>query len=147
MLAKEKETTIHQLNSVFRSWSRVPPMWLTNLHVSARPEPVAAETSDDDIQLLSSEEEKEDGHAEDTNNSGSHTDDTCNVPDSLGRVLVNVGHPPAEMDIFIAPQIARNIKPHQVREAKCRQSACRYPDKCLADRFTQIIQCAVPSID
>ncbi|KAF0296317.1 Helicase ARIP4 [Amphibalanus amphitrite] len=78
----------------------------------------AAETSDDDIQLLSSgEEEKEDGHAEDTNNSGSHTDDTCNVPDSLGRVLVNVGHPPAEMDIFIAPQIARNIKPHQVGDA------------------------------
>ena len=75
----------------------------------------AAETSDDDIQLLSSgEEEKDDGHAEDSNNSGSHTDDTCNVPDSLGRVLVNVGHPPAEMDIFIAPQIARNIKPHQV---------------------------------
>ena len=80
----------------------------------------AAETSDDDIQLLSSgEEEKEDGHAEDSNNSGSHTDDTCNVPDSLGRVLVNVGHPPAEMDIFIAPQIARNIKPHQVSRC-CR---------------------------
>ena len=29
-------------------------------------------------------------------------------------VLVNVGHPPSEDDIFLAPQFAREAKPHQV---------------------------------
>lgn len=31
-----------------------------------------------------------------------------------GRILVNVGHPPGEDDIFLAPQIAQVVKPHQV---------------------------------
>ena len=35
-------------------------------------------------------------------------------PRSDGRILVNVGHPPGEEDIFLAPQIARVVKPHQV---------------------------------
>ena len=29
-------------------------------------------------------------------------------------VVVNVGHPPNELDVFLAPQIARKAKPHQV---------------------------------
>lgn len=41
--------------------------------------------------------------------------DVYNVPDEQGRVLINIGHPEAEEDIFLAPQIARVIKPHQVR--------------------------------
>lgn len=41
-------------------------------------------------------------------------EDAFNVPDAFGRVLVNVGHPPEEPDIFLAPQIARAVKPHQV---------------------------------
>ena len=55
------------------------------------------------------EEEESDVH-----NFGLHTRDELNKPDSEGRVLVNVGHPPSENDIFLAPQLARAAKPHQV---------------------------------
>ena len=47
--------------------------------------------------------------------SGSHVNDDMNQPDSEGRVLVNVGHPPNEPDIFLAPQLAYVVKPHQVQ--------------------------------
>ncbi len=40
--------------------------------------------------------------------------DDMNQPDSAGRVLVNVGHPPNEPDIFLAPQLGYSVKPHQV---------------------------------
>ncbi|VVC92839.1 unnamed protein product [Leptidea sinapis] len=43
-----------------------------------------------------------------------HVNDTYNVPDEQGRVLINIGHPENEEDIFLAPQIARVIKPHQI---------------------------------
>lgn len=46
---------------------------------------------------------------------GLHVNDAYNVPDEQGRVLINIGHPENEEDIFVAPQIARIIKPHQVR--------------------------------
>jgi RAD54-like protein 2 len=45
---------------------------------------------------------------------GMHTDDTKNVVDSQGRVLVNVNHPPDEMDIFLTPKLGRTVKCHQV---------------------------------
>ena len=35
-------------------------------------------------------------------------------PHPDGKVMVNVGHPPEEEDIFMAPQIAAIAKPHQV---------------------------------
>lgn len=47
-------------------------------------------------------------------NFGLHTRDHLNQPDSEGRVLVNVGHPSKESDIFLAPQLARAVKPHQI---------------------------------
>ncbi|XP_063797460.1 helicase ARIP4 isoform X2 [Pseudophryne corroboree] len=47
-------------------------------------------------------------------NSGSHVNDTVNHPDALGQVLVNINHPPNEKDIFLAPQLARAVKPHQI---------------------------------
>lgn len=65
---------------------------------------------DDDIVMLSDE----DGEIEDPNNSGSHTNDCLNQPDSEGRVLVNLGHPSEDPDIFLAPQLARIVKPHQI---------------------------------
>ncbi|KAM4721348.1 helicase ARIP4 [Rhinophrynus dorsalis] len=49
-----------------------------------------------------------------TENSGSHVNDALNLPDALGRVLVNINHPPNEKDIFLAPQLARAVKPHQI---------------------------------
>lgn len=52
---------------------------------------------------------------EDPTNSGMHTNDLYNVPDDQGRVLINVGRPENEPDVFLPPQIARIIKPHQVK--------------------------------
>ncbi|ESO97098.1 hypothetical protein LOTGIDRAFT_143498 [Lottia gigantea] len=74
---------------------------------------------------LSSEDEDEEGvtivqteddliEEEDMNNAGSHINDDANCPDELGRVLVNLSHPPADPDVFLTPQIARAIKPHQI---------------------------------
>ncbi|XP_032825615.2 helicase ARIP4 isoform X1 [Petromyzon marinus] len=45
---------------------------------------------------------------------GSHCNDARNQPDAAGRVLVNVNRPPDEPDIFMAPQLARVVKPHQI---------------------------------
>lgn len=75
-------------------------------------------SSDDDIVMLPSEQEEEDEEEEDPNNSGSHTNDDMNQPDAEGNVLVNVGHPHEEPDIFLAPQLARAVKPHQVCAVK-----------------------------
>ena len=60
------------------------------------------------------EEEEETTEGEDLNNSGMHVDDSKNLRDSEGRVLVNLGHPGADPDIFTAPQLAAAIKPHQI---------------------------------
>ena len=50
----------------------------------------------------------------DYDNSGLHANDSANQVDPQGRVLVNVNHPLDEKDIFLAPQIAKVIKAHQV---------------------------------
>lgn len=71
-------------------------------------------SSDDDCILISGDEEEEDIADDDAHNSGMHTNDTYNIPDESGRVLINVGHPDNEPDVFLAPQIARIIKPHQI---------------------------------
>lgn len=65
------------------------------------------EEDDDDCSNLSH-------GAVDYENSGLHVDDSINQLDSHGRVLVNVNHPVDEEDIFLAPQIAKVIKPHQI---------------------------------
>uniref|UniRef100_A0A667WNK5 RAD54 like 2 n=1 Tax=Myripristis murdjan TaxID=586833 RepID=A0A667WNK5_9TELE len=46
--------------------------------------------------------------------SGAHVNDALNQPDAQGRVLVNLNHPAAEGDIFLLPQLARAVKPHQI---------------------------------
>ena len=58
--------------------------------------------------------EQSDDDDEDVNNSGGHINDEFNAPDAQGRVLVNVAHPEAEEDIFLAAQLALAVKPHQV---------------------------------
>lgn len=72
------------------------------------------QSSDDDCILISGDEEEEDVADDDSNNTGMHTNDAYNQPDDSGRVLINVGHPENEPDVFLAPQIARIIKPHQI---------------------------------
>ncbi|XP_059062187.1 uncharacterized protein LOC131855000 [Achroia grisella] len=70
--------------------------------------------SDDCIMLSDSEVPPSPEAEEDPHNSGLHVNDTYNIPDEQGRVLINIGHPENEEDIFLAPQIARIIKPHQI---------------------------------
>lgn len=79
---------------------------------------VEISSSDDegsDIELLASDDnevdEADDGEAEVI---GSYVNDALNQLDSSGRVLVNIGHPPDELDIFLPFQIAAAVKPHQV---------------------------------
>lgn len=76
------------------------------------------EEDDDDCVMMPSttEEEEDEPEAEDVNNGGSHINDDFNCADEKGRVLVNVGHPAEDPDIYLTPQVARAIKPHQVRK-------------------------------
>ena len=67
--------------------------------------------SDSDVVVLSDQSDEDD---DDISNSGAHINDEFNQPDAQGRVLVNVGHPEAEDDVFLAPQLAAAVKPHQV---------------------------------
>ncbi|XP_077400621.1 helicase ARIP4-like [Vanacampus margaritifer] len=46
--------------------------------------------------------------------SGMHVNDDFNLPDDQGRVLVNLNHPATDSDIFLSPQLARAVKPHQI---------------------------------
>ncbi|CAH2007818.1 unnamed protein product [Acanthoscelides obtectus] len=72
-------------------------------------------SSDDDCVVVSEPEcDNEEPDQDDPANSGMHTNDEFNQPDEQGRVLVNVGHPEEEPDVFVAPQISRIIKPHQI---------------------------------
>uniref|UniRef100_A0A3P8V5Z9 RAD54 like 2 n=1 Tax=Cynoglossus semilaevis TaxID=244447 RepID=A0A3P8V5Z9_CYNSE len=66
---------------------------------------------DDSIVHISSESAVED---EDSEPSGIHANDAHNRADQQGRVLVNLNHPLTEPDIFLSPQLARAVKPHQI---------------------------------
>ncbi|CAK1553583.1 unnamed protein product [Leptosia nina] len=70
--------------------------------------------SDDCIMLSDSEVPPSPEAEDDPGNSGLHVNDAYNIPDEQGRVQINIGHPENEEDIFLAPQIARVIKPHQI---------------------------------
>ena len=69
---------------------------------------------DDDIEILVEKPKQPIDGYEDTNNCGAHTDDLYNLPDELGRVLVNVGHPAEDSDIYLADHLAQIVKPHQI---------------------------------
>lgn len=75
---------------------------------------IDSSSDSDDCIILSDDEEAEDPEDADPHNSGLHVNDAYNKPDSEGRVVVNIGHSPNEPDIYVAPQIARVIKPHQI---------------------------------
>ncbi|XP_014670971.1 PREDICTED: helicase ARIP4-like [Priapulus caudatus] len=76
-------------------------------------EVVKTEDEDSDVVLITSDNSDQ-ADEDDVANSGSHVNDASNQPDSQGRVLVNVGHPPDEPDIFLAPQLNKAVKPHQI---------------------------------
>lgn len=76
-------------------------------------------SSDSEVEIDESDDDSDDSgshtrHDLDYENSGLHVDDSLNQADSQGQVLVNVNHPADEEDIFLAPQVAKVIKPHQV---------------------------------
>lgn len=81
------------------------------------PHPQAVEviSSDSELEELGDDDDDNDDEVQlDYDNSGAHSEDLQNCCDSQGRVLVNVGHPANEEDIFLSPTLARNVKPHQV---------------------------------
>ncbi|KAG7244605.1 hypothetical protein INR49_029624 [Caranx melampygus] len=73
-------------------------------------------SGDEDALQISSEsaDEDADGTAGSEESSGAHINDALNLPDAQGRVLVNINHPAEEKDIYLAPQLARAVKPHQI---------------------------------
>lgn len=87
-------------------------VYLTN----ADPDVIELSSGDEDALQISSEsaDEDADGTAGSEESSGAHINDALNLPDAQGRVLVNINHPAEEKDIYLAPQLARAVKPHQV---------------------------------
>uniref|UniRef100_A0A8B9HQ80 RAD54 like 2 n=1 Tax=Astyanax mexicanus TaxID=7994 RepID=A0A8B9HQ80_ASTMX len=73
-------------------------------------------SGDEDALPISSEDEDNErsGTPGTEESSGSHINDSLNQPDAQGRVLVNINHPAEEEDLFLAPQLARAVKPHQI---------------------------------
>ncbi|XP_061640395.1 helicase ARIP4 isoform X1 [Phyllopteryx taeniolatus] len=74
-------------------------------------------SGDEDALQISSEsgdEEDDGGTAGTDESSGAHINDALNLPDAQGRVMVNINHPAEEKDIYLAPQLARAVKPHQI---------------------------------
>uniref|UniRef100_A0A3Q1G1A9 Helicase ARIP4-like n=1 Tax=Acanthochromis polyacanthus TaxID=80966 RepID=A0A3Q1G1A9_9TELE len=81
-----------------------------------RDDVIELSSGDEDALQISSEsaDEDADGAPGSEESSGAHINDALNLPDAQGRVLVNINHPAEEKDIFLAPQLARAVKPHQV---------------------------------
>ncbi|KAM4613378.1 helicase ARIP4 [Polymixia lowei] len=81
-----------------------------------RDDVIELSSGDEDALQISSESADEDaeGTAGTEESSGAHINDALNLPDAQGRVLVNINHPAEEEDLYLAPQLARAVKPHQV---------------------------------
>uniref|UniRef100_A0A8C9ZPG2 RAD54 like 2 n=1 Tax=Sander lucioperca TaxID=283035 RepID=A0A8C9ZPG2_SANLU len=84
--------------------------------LAIRDDIIELSSGDEDALQISSEsaEEDADGTAASEESSGAHINDAMNLPDAQGRVLVNIGHPAEEKDIYLAPQLAKAVKPHQI---------------------------------
>ncbi|KAL3187722.1 hypothetical protein MRX96_024748 [Rhipicephalus microplus] len=84
------------------------------IDISSSDEAKIPEEEDDDVVMVVSDGDDADDEKGDDLNDGAHINDAVNQPDSMGRVLVNVGHPPEDSDVFLAPQLAPIVKPHQI---------------------------------
>nr|XP_046199356.1 helicase ARIP4-like isoform X3 [Oncorhynchus gorbuscha] len=73
-------------------------------------------SDEDDALQISSEStnEEEEDRSAGPEATGAHANDAVNQPDAQGRVLVNLNHPTEEADLFLSPQLARVVKPHQI---------------------------------
>ncbi|XP_059800431.1 helicase ARIP4 isoform X2 [Hypanus sabinus] len=84
------------------------------VHRAAKDDVIELSSGEDDsLQILDSGSSNEEEEVNEESN-GAHVNDALNQPDDLGRVLVNINHPPNEQDIFLAPQLARAVKSHQI---------------------------------
>ncbi|XP_069559448.1 helicase ARIP4 [Brachyistius frenatus] len=81
-----------------------------------RDDVIELSSGDEDALQISSEsaDEDADGATGSEESSGAHINDTMNLPDAQGQVLVNINHPVEEKDVYLAPQLARVVKPHQI---------------------------------
>jgi RAD54-like protein 2 len=86
----------------------------TGLGEQNKPELVINSDSDECKVISDDAESMEDDEEEDPNNSGMHVNDALNIRNIDGNVLVNVGHPDEDNDIYLASQLAHCIKPHQI---------------------------------
>lgn len=84
--------------------------------LAIRNDVIELSSGDEDALQISSEsaDEEADAAAGSEESSGAHINDSLNLPDAQGRVLVNINHPAEENDVFLAPQLARAVKPHQI---------------------------------
>ncbi|MGH0190802.1 UNVERIFIED_CONTAM: hypothetical protein FKN15_050921 [Acipenser sinensis] len=84
---------------------------------SIRDDVIELSSGEEETLQISSEstnEEEEEGVGGSEESSGAHINDALNHPDAQGRVLVNINHPSTEKDLYLAPQLARAVKPHQI---------------------------------
>ncbi|TNN84328.1 Helicase ARIP4 [Liparis tanakae] len=84
--------------------------------LAIRDDIIELSSGDEDTLQISSEstDEDADGTAASEESSGAHINDAMNLPDAQGQVLVNISHPAEEKDLYLAPQLARAVKPHQI---------------------------------
>ncbi|XP_034388848.1 helicase ARIP4 isoform X2 [Cyclopterus lumpus] len=83
--------------------------------LAIRDDIIELSSGDEDTLQISSESTDEDADgAASEESSGAHINDAMNLPDAQGQVLVNISHPAEEKDIYLAPQLARAVKPHQI---------------------------------
>ncbi|KAM9361199.1 helicase ARIP4 [Symphorus nematophorus] len=84
--------------------------------LAIRDDVIELSSGDEDALQISSESADEDADATagSEESSGAHINDALNLPDTQGRVLVNINHPADEKDLYLAPQLARAVKPHQI---------------------------------
>ncbi|XP_028969754.2 helicase ARIP4 [Esox lucius] len=87
------------------------------LKPAVRDDVIELSSGDEDTLQVNSEsayDEEDEGTGATDESSGAHINDLLNQPDAQGRVLVNINHPTEEVDLYLAPQLARAVKPHQV---------------------------------
>ncbi|XP_066101162.1 helicase ARIP4 [Saccopteryx bilineata] len=81
---------------------------------SSRDEVIELSSGEEDTLHIVDSSESVSEEDEEEEKGGTHVNDLLNQRDALGRVLVNLNHPPEEENVFLAPQLARAVKPHQI---------------------------------
>ncbi|EDL77272.1 Rad54 like 2 (S. cerevisiae) (predicted) [Rattus norvegicus] len=81
---------------------------------SSRDEVIELSSGEEDTLHIVDSSESVSEEDEEEEKGGTHVNDALNQHDALGRVLVNLNHPPEEENVFLAPQLARAVKPHQI---------------------------------